>query len=360
MSSASNIPVNSNSNFYFIKKLPSELIEEIFRLLPKNVAWDVLHSSNLTLPIFNPPGVNRLWYRSLKIKRWLLRQVYVYAYDLEVRFNWFNDELKWWLVLSERKYELMLDQRVEWPYTVVLCPMPRPRYNKKLLIDPKGTIRAGQYWLHPNNGVDICAIGLPLRSNQHLSRLTLATYTFNDSVSTSHRVDSLQLNGRHPHLDRVIDLSSVKQLTVLTSQNVDAEVFNHAPKFTLLKDLFVGNVARLESFTVFSNTVSRLVVWGSYAYNYRNVAKTSLRFSLLTYLEVTFYKDRFNWPRIWCQRSKRSPTDSVYEGVKDFENYYYECLETIVLQGCPFRVVRRGRGRMVTEYVGNTTRRVAR
>ena len=78
-------------------------------------------------------------------------------------------------------------------------------------------------------------------------------------------MDSLQLNGRHPHLDRVIDLSSVKRLTVSISQNI--EVFDHRSKFTLLKDLFVSRLVSLEDATVFANTVSRLVVWGEYGHD---------------------------------------------------------------------------------------------
>ena len=251
------IPVNPNRSFDFIKKLPSELIEEFFCLLPKNLVWDVLNSSNQFLPEFNPPHISEPWYRRLEIERWLLSLVYVYR-DFEPSLNWYNDELQRWLLLSKSQYGEIIHQCVEWPYGVVLF-----LGSRFVLLNHtrnrRRTIRADQYWLHPDKGGNVCAIGLPLRSNQHFSRLTLDSYTFDGSVSTNHRVDSLQLNGRHPHLDRVIDLSSVKQLSVLTPRRNGIKVFEYASKFTLLKDLFVYSPVAPEIIEAFSKTVTRLV-----------------------------------------------------------------------------------------------------
>ena len=342
------IPVNPNRSFDFIKKLPSELIEEFFCLLPKNLVWDVLNSSNQFLPEFNPPHISEPWYRRLEIERWLLSLVYVYR-DFEPSLNWYNDELQRWLLLSKSQYGEIIHQCVEWPYGVVLF-----LGSRFVLLNHtrnrRRTIRADQYWLHPDKGGNVCAIGLPLRSNQHFSRLTLDSYTFDGSVSTNHRVDSLQLNGLHPHLDRVIDLSSVKQLSVLARVNI--EVFEYASKFTLLKDLFVRGLVAPEDIEAFSKTVTRLVFLIDSQIDLKFVEIVA-KFSLLTYFEVTTSVGSFNWPRIWCQLDMwRAARPFISIILRAFEKYQFEQLKTLVIFNYPFRIVRREGIWVATEDIG--------
>ena len=339
-------PVNPNSSFDFIEKLPIELIKEFFCLLPKNLAWDVLNPTNLTLPRFNPPGVAHPWYRRPEIKRWLLSLVYVH-YGFELSLNWYNDELQQWLLLPRRQYEQIIQNHAEWPSRVVLCPMD-PQGEASWYLDDR--IPVHKFWLHPNNGGEVCAIRLPLRSNQHLSRLALYSYTFDGSVSTNHRVDSLQLNGLHPHLDRVIDLSSVKQLSVLARVNI--EVFEYASKFTLLKDLFVRGLVAPEDIEAFSKTVTRLVFLIDSQIDLKFVEIVA-KFSLLTYFEVTTSVGSFNWPRIWCQLDMwRAARPFISIILRAFEKYQFEQLKTLVIFNYPFRIVRREGIWVATEDIG--------
>ena len=69
----------------------------------------------------------------------------------------------------------MIDQRVEWPATVVLCPMPQLMIKKKLLIDRQGTTRAGQYWLHPHNGGMYVQLAFPRDPTSTCPVLSLPT-----------------------------------------------------------------------------------------------------------------------------------------------------------------------------------------
>ena len=344
-------PVNPDSSFDFIDKLPSELIKEFFCLLPKNLALDVLGLEKFTLPKINPTDATKPWYRRLEIKRWLFSQVYVYpgfGHDL----NWYNDELQRWLLLPQSHYYLIEQQHSPWPFGVVLCPMSM-QWGMFMLFSeiPHDDKPIHKFWLHPEDGGNVCAISLPLRSNQHLSRLTLGTYTFDGSVSTNHRVDSLQLNGRHPHLDKVIDLSSVKQLSVLTPRRYGFEVFEYASKFTLLKDLFVGIPVTPENMEAFPKTVTRLVLVMD-SLNYISLAETAAKFNLLTYCEVTEHVVFFNWPRTWRKLKYRvMPDSSLHEMLIRFKERHFEQLKTLVLYGYPLRIIRRSGIWVSTENV---------
>lgn len=148
-------PVDSNSSFDFIKKLPSGLINEIFCLLPKDLAFDVMGLEKFTLPKIILADAAKPCYRRLEIKRWIFSQAYVYpgiGHDL----NWYDDELQRWLLLPLRHYELIEQQNSPWPFGVVLCPMSMQWEMFMLLSENSHADKpVHKFWLHPDNEMSV-------------------------------------------------------------------------------------------------------------------------------------------------------------------------------------------------------------
>lgn len=347
-----------DDQFLLMLVLPFDIVLEIFLYLPKNLALALLR------PQLDHPhtGIVR---RPVKgqIKRWLFSHIYVHDSMFHPVLNWHNEELLQWLVLSKAQLEHLNVSGFEWPSCQMLTTEGVfVRWHGRVSRISTTSLTRG--WVTSNFSQIPWAINpnmIPSDTGLNLARLALIGYSaILTTPEVRHRVDSLQLEGRHPGIADVIDLSSVKQLTVLTLMG---DVFDHASEFTLLTDLFV--LIDAHNVTAFSATVQRLVLVTG-RLDVSRAASLAANFNLLTYCELTRTVMSFNWPRILFDHEEiRDHNVSanplyLYNSVTEFQQQGFDLLEVLVLHKSYLKVVRRdgewvdtqdlSTGRMLLEY----------
>lgn len=129
----------------------------------------------------------------------------------------------------------------------------------------------------------------------HFARLTIAKPTTFSARQVKIKVDTLLVFGNVPGIHRCIDLSSVKQLSLIDaySDNHD-NIFKKAHHFTRLKDLLVcANGAATFDLKEFPQTIKRLVL----GYLDARAEDAMWCMHLLEYLEIGCVASQENWPR---------------------------------------------------------------
>ncbi|CAN3371948.1 hypothetical protein DIURU_002540 [Diutina rugosa] len=358
---STNILVQTTSvddQFLLMSALPFDIVLKIFLYLPKNLVLTLLRPQ----PDHPHTGIVRRPVNA-QIKRWLFSHIYVHDSMFRPVLNWHNEELQQWLVLSKAQLEHLNFSGFEWPSCQMLTTEGVfVRWHGR--VSRISTTSSTRGWVTTTFSQIPWAINpnmIPSDTGLHLTRLALIGYNvILTTPEVKHRVDSLQLEGRHPGIAHVIDLSSVKQLTVLT---LTGEVFDHAGEFTSLTDLFV--LIDAHNVTAFSATVRRLVlVTGRSDVN--RAASLAANFKLLTYCELTRTVMSFNWPRIlFDHESVRDHLVSanplyLYNSATEFQQQGFDMLDMLVLHKRYLKVVRRdgewvdtqdlSTGRMLSEY----------
>lgn len=341
-----------------IDDLPQEILFLIFHQLPKNVAASMWYPP--------PYTAGKILTRKIPTytKRWLFGRVFVIHSDLHVMVNWDKKFLNQWLLMSPSVFDKINQRGFTWPNSDILVerddqlwPQSRPWAQQKYTyakIAVSHMLSTPEY-MPVGARMDPEMESLPrLLSptlSDHVSRLTLQTFNYHQSnYPYKLKVDSLQLNGSHIGIERIIDLSWVKQLTVLAK---DATVYRYAQEFTRLTNLFVRYHIGDNGFVAFATTVRWLVMSIPFTcYDYTIPAALATDFELLTHFEVTSRVELVIWPRIWHppddNRELWQRTTHA-EGARLFQEKQFRQLRMLVLDDHLYVVIRRN-GRWVASH----------
>ena len=191
----------------------------------------------------------------------------------------------------------------------------------------------------------------------HFSRLTLSQGIVNRDMPLNIRVDSLQLLLKDYYIDKIVDLSSVKQLT-----SIHGGVFAHAEKLTQLSDLCTGlyNIPLICKGN-FPSPIRRYVVYiehWMYKHNYKLACQAVASFcSSLEYCEITSRVDTITWPRIQRAFNEdfHDPNwESRLSCVTQLQQYQFDHLKLLVIDDYVYSPIRHeGKWVDVTKVVTN-------
>lgn len=255
--------------------LPLEILAIVLDYLPQHHVYRFLSLSK---------GVNYF------ARRRLLRQVYVLARGRPVLHN-HNKDLVQWLFVSCTQFKMLIEQKFEWPGKLVQFERLTMR-----LIDiqercaPAEIVNCNEY------RVFIPRLPVLHTTVPWLAQLKLIGPHTYEPIPVKLRVDKLLVWGDARGIDDCIDLSSVKQLSLVDAyDNFEGNIYNLATQLSGLEDLFIRQ-SNLKSRMLqnFPKTIKRLVVndvQGDPIYRV-------MRFwGLLEYLEIGTGACLDNWPR---------------------------------------------------------------
>lgn len=283
---------------------PLELIAIILDYLPQHQVYPFLSLSK---------GVDFI------AKQRLFRQVYVFQYFKPFLHD-AVDELLHWLFLTSSQLLHLMRHKAKWPGKVVMfdgIPWEEKVFNAiKRHLEPAEIIipKALDSF---DNYIDIKATQLPTSFDvaPHLARVTLVGSFFIVTLASlvaKVKVDNLLIFGAVKGIGGCIELSSVKQLSVVNAfvSNDDGNIFNMASQLNNLQDLYIAmcNLDRVR-LDQFPKTIKRLAIRKSSCQNYcdRLVAHFG---QLLEYLEFACKSHDHNWPR------RLVTTNSKYNGYR--------------------------------------------
>lgn len=265
--------------------LPLEILAIVLDLLPQHRVYPFLSLSK---------DVDRC------AKKRLLRQVYVLKRGDKPLLHDAVEDLWYWLFLTDTQFLHLMRHEVKWPGQTVIMEMCWFGSQLTKLIEehvkPAEVIHTGDvYYMDstpPRNKVSLI---LKSWTTPHLARLTIDDYATIEPIPVKLKVDSLQLFGDVRGLDGCIDLSSVKQLSIVNAESdKDGNIYKLAPHFTNLRDLQITEQG-ITSFDLgtFPKTIKRLVISWSYALDYDARPFEQL----LEYFEICEGARSQSWPR---------------------------------------------------------------
>lgn len=271
------------------------------------------------------------------VKEYLFGKVYVLAPGKQFNFHLMNYELFNWLVLTNTQYHHLVLTGFDWPVGITLIEGKiHPSWqqyhelteghrsaaigaiHRESLYFYEGCSITGSSTSRNVIGIEGPKIWSYLYRKSYLERLVLDDYTETPDHNYHIEVDSLQLNGRHPGIDKIVNLSSVKQLSLMTTTaNRDDGIFKHVHQLTLVTDLCVlsgsgkhGTAygsAEYEKICAIPGPVERLVVVTDQRnpYDYTTALNMAMSFPTLVYLEVTHRVNSLSWPRVRTSEIER-------------------------------------------------------
>ena len=270
---------------------PLEILAIVLDFLPQHRVYPFLSLSK---------GVNYI------AEQRLLRQVYVLDRDRKPLLNDEVDELIHWLFLTRSQFLDLMETKSERPGKLVYLeyftgeePIGDDHETIKERIQPAEFVilESKEHSVFMPNEVKRMYTSTPLNS-PYLARVTIAGRRELSPALTKIKVDSLQLVDDVQGIDGCIDLSSVKQLSLVHIQSYDMPQ-QVASQFTKLEDLFVASIKTIPlDVQYFPQTVKRLVIQGLDARFQNSLIKVGYRFKLLLeYLELCDGATSQNWPR---------------------------------------------------------------
>lgn len=286
---------------------PLEIVAIVLDFLPQHRVYPFLSLSK---------GVNYI------AKQRLLRQVYVLDRDRKPLLHDAVDELIHWLFLTRSQFLDLMETKSEWPGKLVFLeyfteeePIDDDHKAIKERIQPADfvVVESKEHSVFMPNEVKRMYMSTPLDS-PHLAQATIAGRRELSPTLTKIRVDSLQLVDDVQGVDGCIDLSSVKQLSLVHIQSYDMPQ-QVASQFDRLEDLFVASIKTIPlDVQYFPQTVKRLVIQGLDARFQNSLIKVGYRFKLLLeYLELCDGTASQNWPRpitLNCHSNTPIPYDA--------------------------------------------------
>lgn len=337
--------VENNQKYATIDDLPEEILFIVFHYLPKNLAFTLLYS-----PAEIESLAIKIKHRTIPnyTKTWLHSQVFVCDDPSDAVCNWQNEFLNQWLMIPQALFNRLRgfyfdssgrDVFTESHYSPWEWSPPHEfesRWEAMFLYIPNCAYRCISTMSNRPLLADYFV------QYPHISRLMLpdigpALRNYRGRL----RVDSLRLNGSHDNIDGIVNLGSVKQLSVLTDC---VGVYKHASKFTLLTDLYIRYHNGFNEFIALAESVTRLVLSVPYStMYYSEIAALAANFKRLTYCEVTSRVGFIIWPRIWRQPESNQNircTQTHHIGALAFKQMNFDNLETLVLDDHPYKVVR--------------------
>lgn len=265
--------------------LPLELVAKVLDFLPQHQVYPFLSLSK---------GVNFI------ATQRLLRRVVVLKEGVKPFLHDVVDELYHWLFLTNTQYRHLLRHNDKWPGQVIIYDQLSVTAIG-VLLNPAENFYPDMFKSRIENFCSVIIkpptvfVDPGVNREFHLAWLTLIEVGPFDPLATKFRVDNLLIFGNVRGIEGCINLSLVKQLSLVGAFCKEHDdIYQIVPKFTGLKDLFIaetnGLTIRLHTFP---QTVRRLVLNWPYAHE-----DNAIHFrSLLEYLELgRSYEDQ-NWPR---------------------------------------------------------------
>lgn len=305
--------------------LASDIIIEILKHLSKNTIM------NFLLCVLSWDMGDNNWRIADDIRSFLFRLVYVLPPGKEYNPDLSTDSSDDWLVLTDTQYHNLVLHGFEWPMGLTLIEGTTrkswKRYHKAnpnyMSVEITAIPRTSPNYYEghssqagiPSNYTATNILGLKgprvfdhLKQfpNCHLERLVIEDYIEKPKYPMDIRVDSLQLNGRHPGIHKIVDLGSVKQLSIMTlGAYHDDGILKYRLQLTRLTDLSVlaGVGIRNYEFDMICGlpkSVRHLVVVVDHVYEefFHDALTIAGFYPKLEHLELTCRVDSITWPRV--------------------------------------------------------------
>lgn len=269
---------------------PWEIITQVLDLLPQHHIYPLLSLSK-----------NADYYA----KRRLFRQVYVIRLTLPLLHDDI-EELTRWLFLAYPQLDHLLESGYKWPGKLVLIqsefPENKPAMDAVTMRLKPARVIPVKYINTLNRGQPFRAlIPIPQLPNSvtdvvRLSRLTLVGPHCYEPVPIKLEVDNLSVVGFVRGIEECIELSSVKQLSLVHAYGkTEGNIYAVAAGLTALKDLFICQPCLKPSMMKkFPKTVRQLVLKEIKIEPFACVSRFR---KLLEYFEYGNYPLTENWPR---------------------------------------------------------------
>lgn len=280
-------------------ELPIEIIGHVLEFLPQHRVYPFLSLSK---------GINYI------ARQRLLKRVYVMLPGTKPLLDDVNEELWRWLFLTQAQFHKLLRLDYWWSGEKVMIDSPTWEFKFKgklmvhLLPILLGTVRkvldytASEF----NNFLRACR-PIPrffplLNLSSHQSLLTLVGTITYVPLPVKLKVTSLTIFHEVNDVAEVVDLASVKQLSVVKAFNNDKDnILNVADQLTSLRDLHLYQENMDFDLSKFPKSIRRFV-----CNHIHWVTMIEELFApLLEYLEVTPEAYEENWPRVLKQRPSK-------------------------------------------------------
>ena len=263
--------------------LPLEILARVLDFLPQHHVYPFLSLSK---------GVDHI------AKLRLFRQVYVIDFGKPFLHDYIED-LICWLVFSGSQFNTLLQSDFKWPGKLLLIGMlsvKTPCKDVRKRFKPAKVVFFRRIQDFGEAPYDIQLSNPKLFTTQSLSRLTLVGGASYEFPPYKLRVDNLLVFGNFRKIAECIDLSSVKQLSLVNAvNNSDTNICRLAAQLTSLQDLFISQPSLHQSIMKhFPKTIKRLVLNDVTHAPLSCVEPFQL---LLTYLEIGNGAHYENWPR---------------------------------------------------------------
>lgn len=257
---------------------PLEILVMILDCLPQHRVYPFLSLSK---------GVNHI------ANQRLFRQVYVLTRGAKPLLHDAVDELLQWLYLTESQFLHLMRYQDKWHGRLVIFEWPQwsePVFNaiKKHLLLAEVVIPKPMNARNSHKFI----ISLPIVSR--LASITLEGPIVLEPVSIKLKVDSLRILGDVKGIKDYIDLSSVRQISLIDAYaEEDGNIYQLAQQLVRLENLLIAENYRQERLQCFPTTVKKLV----YLCDLQSNIEAFPFQMLLEYLELDKFCQRYYWPR---------------------------------------------------------------
>ena len=262
--------------------LPLEIMADIFNLLPQHRVYPFLSLSR---------SINNLVYHRLLRKVFVLKKGYspLLVDDIEELFEW--------LYFSEAQFLHIQSTGRPWPALVTIIDVHKRHFRANDTMAQFAGPDRTYFTYHEIKATTLLKFvveSVPT-TLPYLSRLTVTEGIEVEPLAKKIRVDNLLIEGEVVDIDQWVDLSSVKQLSLVCAYRPEPDnIYYAARQLTNLQDLFVAdNGTHIPKFKKFPRTIKRLVLSWSRVTDF-----AAVRFAEhLEYLEIGLGAGHENWPR---------------------------------------------------------------